>query len=113
MEIGVNQQFYSWGAIKMVQVRSAPKKLNIVFYRVIKAEVVFEGKFHSSPVQYLVCSTRIYSGCHHGSVLTKKEINEKSQQRKGKCSSETFSGNLVRHSATWQGKRTILDVPNL
>ena len=44
MEIGVNQQFYSWGAIKMVQVRSAPKKLNIVFYRVIKAEVVFEGK---------------------------------------------------------------------
>ena len=25
-------------------------------------------------------------------------------------SSETISGNLVRHSATWRGKRTVLDV---
>ena len=79
MEIGVNQQFYSWGAIKMVQVRSASKKLNIVFYHVIKAVVVFKGESTSSPVQYLVCSTRIYSGCHHGSVPTKIAINEKSR----------------------------------
>ena len=43
IKIGVNHQFYSWGAIKKGHVLSAPKKLKDLFYQVIKA-VVFKGK---------------------------------------------------------------------
>ena len=58
LKIGVNQQFYSWGAIKKVQVRSAPKKLKHCILPSYQSGGHYR-KIHSSPVQYLVCSTLI------------------------------------------------------
>ena len=60
------------------QVCIVPKKLKYCILPTYQSSGLWR-KIHSSPVQYLVCRTLIECGCHHGFVLTKKAINEKSR----------------------------------
>ena len=82
---------------------STPRKLKYCISPVIKA--VKENPLLPCPIfgiQYtdLVC------------LPPWKCVDEESNEgiEKGKVSSKTFSSNFVGHSATWLGKRTILDI---
>ena len=53
MEIEVNQQFYSWGAKKKLQVRKCSKKAEILYFPSYQSSSLWR-KIYSSPVQSLV-----------------------------------------------------------
>ena len=88
------------GCQKKFKFVSTPRKLKYCISQVIKA-VVFQGK--STP-----SLSNLWYTVHWFSLVTTMELCwRKKQLRDSERESvlvKTFSGNLVRHSATWRGK---------